>query len=790
MRRFFTPIAMVMCLALCGIRADAQQTSAQPGLVRMALVPLTLSDKITDTSLHFGFLDHPQGSGTNFNPKLKDITFPDQTVQMQDLFVTGMANDATCVEALSLMAVYTKTNALASPILPDLSQFDQKMTDTIAKACKQADDAAKVPNVGAFIKASLKQKCAQAVASCKMDTLNVGSTCAQIEKNCAGLDQSVNTALYPMQRITIGDVRSKTGASTVANVNDVVFSGQAVPPYPKFPLTIRPLYRAATVGSGASLDGLLGLSLVTELTKIVSNQAIKIELDPNSGKFFPVVEMDGLLHGANVTYYRFAKAAAAQPPLALHSELTSYVAQDTFWEVGAPCNIPPPDPAKPDTTTKAQKEKGCVQEDQPVDLAALKLFDPADTQRDVVIVNRGVIPGEKDFSFVTVYRKRLKNLVGEQFFSDLWKYAGFGQVSREPYNSCVSPRADGRERLFVTGKHHVTVIHGETHPVTLLSQITSFVVPVNAGAGWVEKGYQSFDIACGDFNHDKTPDFAVTWAKLPTVDLPQGDFAPFVSIYYGASSGVDFVAGPVVQAQPILEDGAKEATPVNAEFMTLTRCDLNRDDLDDLCVGDQYPYTIKGKKEAYAIYFPIQLNGTVHPDKIQRLRVNTRTDFMTTERRGGVRVIDADQHNNLGFVLGDPTFHRTPVTYYCVDDPKIVGPNGEHELADQVPSYAKAMLVNGEVILVQDLLAAQKTLLEKKCDIDNCDFVANPDQKDGNNDGEGDACDDTDGDGKTDAVDEDIDGDMWVNGADKCPFEKGPLPPGDPKVIFNQEGCP
>lgn len=763
MRRFLAPIAMMMCLAICGLRADAQQTEQKPGLVRMALVPLTLSDKITDTSLHFGFLNHPQVGGTNFNPTLNGITFPDQTVQVQDLFVTGMANDATCVEALSLLSVYLKTNALASPTLPDLSQFDQQMTDTIAKACKQADDAAKVPNVGAFIKAGLKQKCAQAVASCKLDPLNVGNTCAQIEKNCAVLDQSVDTALYPMQRITMGDVRSKTGSSTVANVNDVVFSGQAVPPYPKFPLTLRPLYRAVTVGFGASIDGLLGLSLVTELTKVVVASAKNIGIDS-----FPVVAMDGLLHGANTTYYRFATDAAQQPPLTIHSEVTGYVAPDTFWDPVAKCHIPDaagqPAGTLATVTTKEQKIKECLQEDQPVDVAVLKLFDKDDAQRDVVIVNRGPVPTEPTFSFVTVYRKRLNGFPSDaKFFHELWKYAGFAKIRPEPYDTCVTPLADGRDALLVTGKEMVTLLRGETNLITNESQLIAIPLAVNAGAGWEE--YQSFHITCGDFNHDKVPDFAVSWAKLPTPDLPQGDFAPFVSIYYGKGNN-NFVPGLTVQAQQILEDGDTVQTPIHAEFVALTRCDLNRDGLDDLCVGDQYSYTIKGKKEAYAMYFPIQLNGTVNPDKIQRIRANTRSDYMTTTLRGGVRVIEADQHNNLGFVLGDPTFHRTPVTFYCTEDKKA------EPIPDQVPTLPYGMLIGGQVVTENDLSTEQQAVLKAKCNVDNCKTVSNPDQKNTDGDKDGDACD----------TDDDNDG--WLDGVDKCPLVPSP------NNAFNQEGCP
>ncbi|MGZ3419311.1 MAG: thrombospondin type 3 repeat-containing protein [Polyangiales bacterium] len=79
---------------------------------------------------------------------------------------------------------------------------------------------------------------------------------------------------------------------------------------------------------------------------------------------------------------------------------------------------------------------------------------------------------------------------------------------------------------------------------------------------------------------------------------------------------------------------------------------------------------------------------------------------------------------------------------------------------------------------------------------DNCDTVKNPDQKDTDTDGKGDACDtdddndgildtkdncdlvknktqvDTDKDGKGDACDDDIDGDKILNAMDNCPLVK------------------
>jgi len=66
-------------------------------------------------------------------------------------------------------------------------------------------------------------------------------------------------------------------------------------------------------------------------------------------------------------------------------------------------------------------------------------------------------------------------------------------------------------------------------------------------------------------------------------------------------------------------------------------------------------------------------------------------------------------------------------------------------------------------------------------DYDNCPFVANRDQADGDGDKAGDACDncaavanleqaDADGDGLGDVCDDDIDGDGLANGADNCQF--------------------
>lgn len=787
MRALWVSLTIWVCLALPNPLAWAQQSGSTPGFVRLEIVPLTLSEKVLDTSLHVGFLDHPLLGGTNFHPALKEIAFPDQKIAVQDLFITGIVNEATCTEALSPLLTYYKTNALALPQLPDLAPLEVQWTAQLNQACQKTTNTL-FPNFGSVIKVGLQEKCKQAVESCKEDPLNTGKTCTHIEQQCGVLSGAVETTLYPTQRIAFADVRAKGGTAAAANIGAVVVNAQAVAPYATLPLSGRQLYHVAVVGSEQFLDGLVGISLSTELTKVVLASTKNVDIDPASQFSFPVVSMEGLLHGANTTYYRFASAPAGQPPLALHSEATAYVAPDTFWDPVSKCHIPP-ESGKPagtltTITSKAQKEKGCLQEDQPIDLAVLKLFDPADAQRDVVLVNRGPVPGEPQHAFVTVYRKRLNGYPGDaRFFSDLWQYAGFGRIGREPYDSCVMPLADGREGLLVTGKEKVTLIRGLTDLNTKESQIVTIPIPVNPGEGWSD--YQSFHVACGDFNHDTIPDFAVTWARLPTLEQPFGDFAPFVSIYHGLGNN-NFAAGPTVQAPPIQEDGDSVPTAIKAEYMTLTSCDLDRNNIDDLCVGDQYPYTIKGQKEVYALYFPLQLNGTVDPDKTQRLRVNTRADYLTTPGRGGVRVISEDRFNNMAFNLGDPTFHRTPVTFYCTEDFKTEDP------LDQVPSSPYGMLIGGEVVFPDKLSEKQQQLLQEKCDIDNCKFTANPDQKNTDGDGEGDACDhDDDNDGLVDGIDycplvpnptnADQDKDFVGDVCDECPAVKGKV---------DNHGCP
>ena len=433
-------------------------------------------------------------------------------------------------------------------------------------------------------------------------------------------------------RVILADIRSTGADMSAASVSDVTVDGEGISPYEAPLAVLGRVSRAALVGPTATPDGMAVLmgSGNNPASAIINSGAA------GTGNYQP-----------HVAYYRFANDDAGH--LAAHSLVYDFFDPETvgnFAQPG-PCFPAQAGGAKKNVLLSPEelKAKGCVAGEDPVDIAAAHLFSDDAAHQDIVVVDRGALPGDTQ-SYVNIYRSKGQP-ADATHFSDLWKYETFLPIGNEPYGSAVFH--DGtREGVFVTAN----AIKGDTYFVYRIALagdvLTSTAIPVGtAGSEFADFG--PYAITAADFNHDGHDDFAITWAKVPSDADSAWHFAPFVSVFLANTDGT-FGPGGHVDAIPVGEaDGS--ITAAHALLAVLTACDLDHNGHPDLCVGDQFLYPATEGREAKIHFYIGDGTGVFGTLGAQLFSVRVANPDQVG---AGIKQIREDRHGNLGVVVGQP----------------------------------------------------------------------------------------------------------------------------------------
>ncbi|MBI2343003.1 MAG: hypothetical protein HYV02_01490 [Deltaproteobacteria bacterium] len=497
------------------------------------------------------------------------------------------------------------------------------------------------------------------LASCGSDNMCQGlddNACMQLQLICGLLSGE-----FPLSRIVLGDIRSATGTAQVTNESEVVFSGENVLPYPLSDFGVT--YPASLMGvrSGAVVEG----------EEWIDGMAVILK-DPRPQKVSGLsnsAQLSLMTYGyPGVAYYRFSTTNAV-PLLRMHSVSPGFLTDHLIGPKGA-CEYNP----KLGATGAATffQSRGCVLEQNPIAIVALDFVGHADPKgRDLVIVNDATLPADPARAYVTVHENVDPTFAANaKTYTDLFAYAGFGALSsRKPFGQCVHGNA-----LYVPlnrprdGKYYVDRVTYNTEEPLLAKKVV--VEPIVVGEEITPdnklNSFGPYKIACGDWNGDTLPDFALTWAELDDTGMAI-DFRPDVSIFAKTPAGT-YLLSNSLGAMALKHDGTDQPTAADTEFSAIVRCDLNKDGRDDLCVGDQRVYQIDGKPSVFMTYFRMNDFGYSPAETHQQLiPVNAGTSVVFENEIAGVTALTVDRFENLVAVLRPPALPGFALEVVCFD---------------------------------------------------------------------------------------------------------------------------
>lgn len=585
-----------------------------------------------------------------------------------------------------------------------------------------------------------------------------------------------------VEEVVLADVR-------MADASAVTFSGEHVTPYASgFPRGYGRMLHGALVREGVSAYGMIGVfNNITQYADLIKN-------DPVGGALLGLLKNPGVT--PNLLYFRFALQGSGKVlvPHALSGGLFEPPVVDGALPQCFPFVAKAGeafDKAVP-LDAAALLQKGCAGELDPVGVATLNLFGTdfnGDPANDIVVINRGAL-ADGHVGYVTIYQHQ-GFFPAAQHFHEEWRYRGFLPIGAEPYGySVLRDLVDGQpeESLIIASaaaepdknifphqyfayQIHVAngLVHVEKIPLTEPIPSDSEIAP-----------YFPYDIVTGDFNTDGLGDFLVTWiAQLYDKSKPIR-FAPFFHVYFGLGDH-QFTPPQIYTAPAVTEDAEQlveaggEVKSAMPQLITGAECDLDRDGIMDLCIGDQHPRFVKGERQAFVYYYRGLGGGVFDNILVPQYRVNTRIDYMPEPAvgLGGVKQVEVDAFQNLFVLLGVPILND--VTEIVVPPEQCVDIDGDEigegfGCPDNCPNLPNPKQEDADLDGDGDAC-------------DNCPQFSNPNQKNQDNDEFGDACDNCikskNGakEGQLDGAGEQLDGDKdgVGNVCDNCPIKSNPL---------------
>lgn len=449
----------------------------------------------------------------------------------------------------------------------------------------------------------------------------------------------------PLDRLTLADARPTAGGNTVASAKDLELTTKFLDLYPSFPVAPN-ARQGALVNNGANADG---IAVIMNLGR---------EISPTANG------LNALADHMALGYYRFTANGGA--PVLSPSLISDSLGEPPLvpW-AGTKCA---PKKLQKDAAGNYQltsvdlqqlQNTGCAFENDPVGIVAANLFGDPAPHTDLLVINRGKLP-KGEIGFATLYRGQ-GFPAAPQHFADLWRYEAFVPLWIEPYGTAVAKNANGKEEVWVTSNVQPFPGFPAAHVVFRVfvddqQHLTKQAIAVDSPGNNGDLSFGPYHIAAADLNGDKLNDFVVTWGQVAGGSII---FQPFVTVFLSHLDGT-FTATEY-QAPGIMEDEQKQPTLGN--LATVQICDLNRDKILDLCVGDQHLYTVGKAFTAFIHYFPGALGGIFNTATAKSMKANVHTEFMPhASKVGGVRQLAIDADQNVAVLNGLPIVYPNPVS--------------------------------------------------------------------------------------------------------------------------------
>lgn len=798
--------AFLLCIPVLLLAADSTQQAAVLG----EPVPLRLDVGVQSTMLRIGTFDHAvNAQSARFQQSPSQLTVPNQLTQADangDLFaqdvwgigaqrlhncdvVADHTNTFVSLLAKPMQAFFPVVSGDADPdadVAAELLTMSQQLMDGVCNAIPtsvagKADDLkVACTSYTNCAEGPAPETCGAKNAICA-NALNgpigtdlfeptcenvcphlafTADDCAQIAQQCSGKNliecfvgqavcraQQTTPIQFALEELTLADIRTGAGDNPA-----VEFQGETTAPYAQgFPSGIANMQDATVIRRAGEEHGLVAL-VRTSIGELMESAAVT-----GTDGIGSIAKVEGF--SPSLVYYRNA-AQGGQSALAPHS-ISTGIMESPLTDGTLPACFPMKTVGNsqlPKSGAESQAA-GCAGESQPMRVLALSLFDNA--SQDLVVVNRGALAdGHK--GYVTVYRDQGSS-VSSPLFAEQFRYEGFAKIGAEPYGATVirdTVAGKTEESVLVATASAMPSMDVFPHQVAvwkLVKDGDSFkVLPLALSTQPITEksdlhASAPYDVIAGDFNGDGLGDFIVTWIQH-LYDEKQVRFAPFFHLYTGQGNH-QYVLNGRYDAPAKAEDGAALSegggltNNASVQLATGASCDLNRDGLLDVCMGDQHPRVIDGKLRVYFDYYRNTGGGVFDTVLVEQFQTNTREDFVTDlgSSLGGVRQVVVDDFQNVIVSMGEPQIFPVDIPDAPPTPPVELCPTGPATDPDH----------DG---VVSDL--------GPECPQDNCPNVSNPDQADSDNDGVGDACEpeepivppsglvcaDLDGDGVDDTV--------------------------------------